>query len=160
MEKTKILILTIVLTLFVGSSLFAQKDTTGAREKLNKVLKEKLIEKVGLSESTADKVMEISAEHRKEIKDLKKQIKTLKKEISDNPESSDVSSKLDELSALQDKVHKSRQDMQTKMKALLTPTQIAETMAFQKEVKKFMKKEIKKTKKSKKDKENRKYDNR
>lgn len=160
MEKTKILILTIILTLFVGSSLFAQKDTTGAREKLNKVLKEKLIEKVGLSESTADKVMEISAEHRKEINDLKKQIKILKKEIYDNPKSSNVSAKLDELSALQEKVHKSRQDMQTKMKALLTPTQIAETMAFQKEIKKFMKKEVKKSKRSKKDKEKRKDDNR
>ncbi len=156
MKNTKILILAIILTLIAGSNLFAQKDTTGAREKLHKVLKEKLIEKVGLSEATADKVMEITAEHRKEIKALKKQIKTLKKEIYDNPKSSDVSSKLDELAALQEKTHKSSMEMQTKMRSLLTPTQIAETMAFQKEVKKFMKKEVKKTKKTKKDKEDRK----
>jgi len=160
MKNTKILIIAIVLTLFAGSNLYAQKDTTGAREKLNKVLKEKLIEKVGLSEATADKVMEITAEHRKEIKALKKQIKSLKKEISENPKSSDVSSKLDELSALQEKAHKSRTDLQTKMRSILTPTQIAETMAFQKEVKKFMKNEVKKTKKSKKDREDRKDNNR
>ncbi|MFA7360641.1 MAG: hypothetical protein WC139_06350 [Candidatus Kapaibacterium sp.] len=155
MKNTKILIFAIVLTIIAGSNLFAQKDTTGAREKLRKVLKEKLIDKVGLSEATADKVMEITAEHRKEIKALKKQIKTLKKEIYDNPKSSDVGTKLDELAALQEKTHKSRTDLQTKMRSVLTPTQIAETMAFQKEVKKFMKKEVKKTKKTKKDREDR-----
>lgn len=159
MKTKNILILTIVLALLCCSDLFAQKDTTGTREKLNKVIKEKLIEKVGLSEATADQVMEISDEHRKELRALNKQIRALKKEISDNPKSSDVSSKLDELSALQEKTHKSRLDMQAKLKAILTPTQIAETMAFQKEIKKFMKKEVKKTKKSKKDKEDRKDGN-
>lgn len=150
MEKIKVILL--FLAVLLSANAFAQNDTSTAADRIKKVVKEKLIDKTGIDASTADKVMEITAANRKEMMEIKKQIKDARKYIYDNPESSDISSKLDELMSLDDKLHKTRMDFYTKMKSILTPTQLAKTMSFQKNLSKFMKDEVDKKKKDRKEK--------
>ena len=150
MKNIKIILL--MLLFFFSASAFAQTDTTTAREKLKTVVREKLIDKAGMDAITADKVIEMTAANRREMMEIKKQIKETRKYIYDNPESSDISSKLDELMELDGKLHKTRMDLYISMKSMLTPTQIAKTMAFQKNLSKFMKDEVDKKKKDRKEK--------
>lgn len=156
MKLTKLITCIFIIAAFVHLEANAQIDTSTARDKYRKVVKEKLIEKVGIDAPTADKVMEMTAANRRELQDIKKQIKDAKKYIYDNTESSDIGTKLDELYNLEDKLHKTKMDFHAKMKSMLTPSQVAKTMTFRKDLSKFMKDEVDKKKKDRKEKKDRK----
>lgn len=156
MKNFNLFIIAITLILFTGTNAFSQRDSSQSNSKLKKVVKEKLMEKVGIDESTADKLIEITAENRKSMKELQKKRRDLAEYVLENPNNSDVGSKLDELYEIENKIHKTRSDHYLNLKSFLTPKQIALSMSFQKDLMKFMKKEIDKKKKGKnrKDKDN------
>ena len=135
--------------LLTGTGSYSQTDTTRAngKEKLKKIVKVKLMEKMSIDDATATKIMELSSANRKEIKELMKKEKELMDYIFDNPQSSDVGTKLEDLLEIENKINQSRNDNYAKLKTFLTPNQIAQSLVFQKELTKFLKKEMKLDKK-------------
>jgi hypothetical protein len=110
-------------------------------------VKEKLIEKLNIDETTANKFIDLAAAQKKEMKEYMKKRNDLTEYIFDNPQSSDVGTKLDDLMDTENKINQSKNDFYTKLKAFLTPNQIAQSMVFQKELMKFMRKEMKRNNK-------------
>lgn len=150
MKNIKIIYFILILILFVGTNAYSQKDSSRSKDKLKKIVKEKLMEKVGLDESSADKLIGLTSENRKELKELQKKRRELAEYVFENPKSPDVGSKLDDLFELETKISKTRSDHYQKLKSFLTPSQIALSMSFQKDLLKFMKKEMDKKKKGEK----------
>ncbi|MFZ4592480.1 MAG: hypothetical protein ACOYN6_15875 [Ignavibacteria bacterium] len=151
MKTLNLLLLVLSLIVFTSTGSYSQNDTSrsAAKEKLRKIVKEKLMEKMNLDDATATKFIELSAANRKEMKELRKKEKDLTDYIFDNPQSSDVGTKIEDLLEAENKINQLRNDHYAKLKAFLTPTQIAQSMVFQKELVKFMKKEMKLEKKEK-----------
>ena len=147
MKTFNILILVLTFVIMSSVSSYSQNDSVRSREKLKKIVKEKLIEKLKIDESIANKLIDLSAENRKVIKELTKKRKDLTEYIYDNPQSSDVGTKLEDLMDNENKINRERNDFYTKLKTFLTPNQIAQSMVFQKELMKFLKKEMKKNRK-------------
>ena len=141
MKNVKFFSTALLILLLSVTCLYAQRDTTG--KKLNKVIKEKLVEKLGIDEGTADKVMGLYSKHRKDMKELKKQQMDYMKEVMENPESADIQTKLETLIELDNKVYLKKKELYEGLKQYLTPKQIAQSMSFVREVSKFMKKEMK-----------------
>ena len=151
MKTLNLLLLVLSFIVLTSTGSYSQNDTSrsAAKEKLKKIVKEKLMEKMNLDDATATKFIELSAANRKEMKELRKKEKDLTDYIFDNPQSSDVGTKIEDLLEAQNKINQLRNDHYAKLKAFLTPTQIAQSMVFQKELVKFMKKEMKLEKKDK-----------
>ena len=106
MNKLKIFTFAIIILAVCSSGLYAQRDSSG--RKLKKVIREKLVEKIGIDETTADKVITLQVKHRKEIKELRKLQADYLKDITDNPESQDISSKLDAFVDCDNKIYQKR----------------------------------------------------
>ncbi len=140
MNKLKIFTFAIIILAVCSSGLYAQRDSSG--RKLKKVIREKLVEKIGIDETTADKVITLQTKHRKEIKELRKLQADYLKDITDNPESQDISSKLDAFVDCDNKIYQKRKEFLDDLKSFLTPKQIAQMMSFSKDLSKFMKKEM------------------
>jgi len=143
MKTFNFIILVLAFFVLASTTSYSQNDTARSRDKLKKIVKEKLIEKLKIDEPTANKLIELTAENRKETKELRKKQKELTDYIFDNPQSSDIGSKLDDLMDSENKLNQLKNDHYTKLKAFLTPTQIAQSIVFQRELMKFMKKEMK-----------------
>lgn len=141
MNKLKIFAAAVLILAIYTTSLYAQRDTSG--RKLKKVIREKLVEKIGIDETTADKVITLQSKHRKEIKELKKMQAEYLIDITENPESSDISSKLDAFVDCDSKIYQKRKEFLDELKSYLTPKQIAQMLSFSKDLSKFMKKEMK-----------------
>jgi len=152
MKTLNLLLLVLSFIVLTSTGSYSQNDTSraAAKEKLKKIVKEKLMEKMNLDDATATKFIELSTANRKEMKELRKKEKDLTDYIFDNPQSSDVGTKIEDLLEAQNKINQLRNDHYAKLKVFLTPTQIAQSMVFQKELVKFMKKEMKLEKKDKK----------
>jgi hypothetical protein len=143
MKILNLLILTLSFVLFTSAGSYSQNDTSRTKDKLKKIVKEKLMEKMNLDDATATKLIEITAANRKEMKELRKKEKDLTDYIFENPQSSDIGIKLDDLLNTENKINQLQNEHYTKLKSFLTPNQIAQSMVFQKELMKFMKKEMK-----------------
>jgi septal ring factor EnvC (AmiA/AmiB activator) len=138
--KTRILFVLVAAILLAGTlNAPAQQDTSTRKGKFQKIVKEKFMEKVGVDEKTADKFMETMKSHKDEMKQLQQKRKSIMKEITDNPNSADVQSKLEELLDIDYRMHMSRKNFFTELKTFMTPQQIAGSMSFQKNMKDFMK---------------------
>ena len=144
MKTLNLLILVLTFVLLTSAGSYSQSDTARTKEKLKKIVKEKLMEKMNLDDATATKLIEITAANRKEMKELRKKEKDLTDYIFENPQSSDVGTKLEDLLNTENKINQLQNEHYTKLKSFLTPNQIAQSMVFQKELMKFMKKEMKK----------------
>jgi len=147
MKAINFLTVVFVLVLLTSAGSYSQSDTSRSRDKLRKVVKEKLIEKLNIDDVTANKFIDLAAAHRKEMKENMKRRNDLTEYIFENPQSSDVGTKLDELMDTENKINQSKNDFYTKLKTFLTPNQIAQSMVFQKELMKFMRKEMKRNNK-------------
>jgi hypothetical protein len=147
MKAINFLMFVFVIVLLTSAGSYSQNDTSRSKEKLRKVVKEKLIEKLNIDEATANKFIDIAAAQRKEMKEYMKKKNELTDYIFENPQSSDVGTKLEDLMDTENKINQSRNDFYTKLKAFLTPNQIAQSMVFQKELMKFMRKEMKRNNK-------------
>ncbi|MFA5404588.1 MAG: hypothetical protein WC358_06610 [Ignavibacteria bacterium] len=134
----------IIFILIAGFSitLQAQEDTsmTGSKKKLRIAIKEKFMQKLNIDEATANKFFNLYNEQRKINKDFKKNKKDLMKLIEENPDASDVMSKINQLIEIDDKITKSRKDFVTELQKFLTPKQIAQSITFQKNLKKLFNK--------------------
>ncbi len=147
MKTLNLLILVLSFILLTGTSSYSQSDSARSRDKLKKIIKEKIIEKLKIDESSATKLIDLTTENRKDMKDLKKKRKELTEYIFENAQTSDVGTKMEDLMDTENKINQSRNDFYTKLKTFLTPNQIAQAMVFQKDLMKFMKKEMKRNKK-------------
>lgn len=147
MKAINLLIIVFAFVLLTSAGSYSQIDTSHSREKLRKVVKEKLIEKLNIDETTANKFIDLAAAQKKEMKEYMKKRNDLTEYIFDNPQSSDVGTKLDDLMDTENKINQSKNDFYIKLKAFLTPNQIAQSMVFQKELMKFMRKEMKRNNK-------------
>jgi hypothetical protein len=138
----------IILILIVGFNftLQAQEDTslTGSRHKLKKVVREKLIEKLEIDEASADKFITLYNEQKKVMGDYNKDKKDLMRTIEDNPDASDVMKKINDLIEIDDKINKSRKEFIAELQKFLTPKQIAQSIIFQKNLRKLFLKENRK----------------
>ena len=133
MRSLSLLLLTIFI--FSASHSFAQTDDPtddrkDFREKIAKLRKEKLMEKMNLDETTADNVVNIVSETLDEVRGYNKQKREIYKYIEDNPDAFDVDSKLNELLDLDVKIADVRKQQYSKLKAYLTPQQIAKAYIF------------------------------
>lgn len=124
MKAFNFLVFVFVIVLLTSAGSYSQNDTSRSKEKLRKVVKEKLIEKLKIDEASADKFIEIAAAQRKEMKEFIKKRKELTDYIFDNPQSSDVGAKLDDLMDTENKLNQSRNDFYTKLKSFLTRTRL------------------------------------
>lgn len=120
---------------------FAQNDN---QKKYQKLLKEKFTEKLGISDTLTDKFFEFYSKSRNDIKKLNKEKKETMETIEQNPESSDIGLKIDRLVEIDQLIENSKKDLINNLKTIFTPPQIAKTIIFQKNLQKFLRKEIKK----------------
>lgn len=135
----KKIVILLVFIVGLNISLQAQEDTsmTGSRHKLKKAVKEKIMEKLDIDEATANKFFSLFNEHKKVINDYNKNKKQLMKSIEENPDANDVMTKINELIEIDDKINKSRKDFIVELQKFLTPKQIAQSIIFQKNLRKL-----------------------
>ncbi|MCX6164243.1 MAG: hypothetical protein NTU73_05185 [Ignavibacteriae bacterium] len=128
----KKIIILLIFVIGLNISLKAQEDTsmTGSRQKLKKVIKEKLMEKLNIDESTANKFFKLFNEQRKVTNEYNKDKRQLMKSIEENPDASDVMTKINELIEIDDKINKSR-------KEFIMDLQKAQSIIFQKNLRKL-----------------------
>ena len=151
----KIFFITILLNilLFTGiKNLNSQTDTADAKTKFREIIKNKLIENVGVSENTAEKIILMSVENRKKINGYRKRMKELRKTIEENTNDPNISSKLDELLELDITIAKERKAFVDELKTYLTTEQIVKTIKLEKKLTKVLKKEIRDKKRGKRNK--------
>lgn len=134
----KILILLIFVIGF-NITLQAQEDSsmTGSRKKLRKAIKEKFMQKLDIDEATANKFFDLFNEQKKVMKEYSKNKMQLMKSIEDNPDAGDVMSKINQIMEIDDKINKSRKDFIAELQKFLTPKQIAQSIIFQKNLRKL-----------------------
>jgi hypothetical protein len=139
----KRIILLLCIAFCFNFSLHAQNDTTlsNSRTKLRKVIKEKLMEKLNIDDATANKFIKLFNEQKKTIGDYNKEKRQIFKSIEENPDAGDVSDKINDLLNIDDKINKSRRDFIDDLKRILTPKQIAQSLIFQKNLRKYFMKE-------------------
>lgn len=122
-------------------------DRKDFREKIQKLRKEKLIEKLNISETTADKVFEMEGNMVDEIRGYQKEKRETFKEIESNPDATDIDSKLNRILDLDIKVAETKKNYYTNLKEILTPKQIAEAMVLQMKFNKKLREQFKKNRK-------------
>lgn len=139
----KKLLLLLFIALCINIPLRAQEDTTlvNSRLKLRKVIKEKLMEKLNIDDATANKFIKLFNEQKRTIGDYNKEKRQLFKSIEENPNASDVTGKINSMLDIDDKINKSRRDFITELGKILTPQQIAQSLVFQKNLRKYFMKE-------------------
>jgi Spy/CpxP family protein refolding chaperone len=139
----KKLMLLLFIALCFNISARAQEDTslTNSRIKLRKVIKEKLMDKLNIDEATANKFIKLFNEQKRTIGDYNKEKRQLFKSIEENPNASDVTTKINTMLDIDDKINKSRRDFITEIGKILTPQQIAQSLVFQKNLRKYFMKE-------------------
>ena len=143
----------LVMILITGGNAFSQQDSSKPRDgkKFKKAIKEKFMEKLSIDEQTADKYLELYNAHRKSIAELNKKRFDLMKGLEENIDSPDLNTKLDEIVNIEVQIAQKKQDFYENAKKILTPKQIVQSLQFQKDLGKFVKKEMHKKRKGDKD---------
>lgn len=164
----RIILLILFLSIVTGAGTsFAQPkdgkfdgkdDRKDFREKIQKLRKEKLIEKLNISETTADKVFEMEGSMVDEIREYQKEKRETFKEIENNPDATDIDSKLNRILDLDIKTAEAKKSYYTNLKEILTPKQIAEAMVLQMKFNKKLREQFKKKRKNKGDKKKGRFD--
>ncbi|MBK7253332.1 MAG: hypothetical protein IPI04_05270 [Ignavibacteria bacterium] len=121
-------------------------DKKQFRAQIDSIMKQKLIEKLNLSESSADKYIIAIRENNGKVKDLLKEKKTIMKSIEADPEAADVGSKLDKSFEIDSRIIETRKEFIRDISSYMTPQQIAKSMILKKNFNKEFKNQIKKHK--------------
>ncbi|MBK6536980.1 MAG: hypothetical protein IPG09_04135 [Ignavibacteria bacterium] len=121
-------------------------DKKQFRAQIDSIMKQKLIEKLNLSESSADKYIIAIRENNGKVKDLLKEKKTIMKSIEADPEAADVGSKLDKSFEIDSRIIETRKEFIRDVSSYMTPQQIAKSMILKKNFNKEFKNQIKKHK--------------
>lgn len=154
----------LILFLFSAGLSFAQRDGKKKNsDELNRVLKQKVMEKLSFDEPTADKLISAYKENNKQMRIINKERKDIMESIELDPGSADIETKLDKMVENETKMAELRKSFFTELKTFLTPQQIAQTLIlrknFHKELRKQMGKQRKRDKPNDKDSEKNKLDN-
>ncbi len=142
-------LLFLLLILFNFSNSFAQKDSHKKqfREKIDSVMKQKLIENADLDSISANKFIETYNESNKQIRKIIKEKKSQMEVIENDLSASDMESKIDRLIELETGILDLKKGFISDLKSFLTPQQIARTIILRKNLEKVMRKEINKREK-------------
>ena len=144
MKKTYFTILTVLMLLvFVNNYSYSQNDNKG---KFRAVIKQKLMEKLSISDSVAENYLNLYARNAGEIKKLVKERRDLLKEIENNFDASDMQDKIDRLFAIDLQIDSIKKDFVNELKTFLSPKQIAQSIIFQRNLRTYLQKEIRKKK--------------
>jgi len=147
--------ITIIMFLIVSASFnicTAQKgiDKKQFNERIDSVLKQKLIQKINIDNATADKFVSVFRANMTKIRSKLKEKKELMKSIESDPESFDIESKLDKMIDIDSQILNAKNDYYKELKTFLTPQQIAKSMILRNNFDKELKKQMKKRGKGKK----------
>lgn len=139
----KKIIIILIFIIGINFSLQAQDDTTGTetKQKFKKAVKEKLMQKLDIDKTTADKLWKLFNEQKKVLKTYNQNKKELMKSIEENPDASDVMQKINDLTEIDDKINKSNKNFINELQKFLTPKQIAQTISFQNNLRKLLHRE-------------------
>lgn len=164
----RIIILILFLSIISGAGTsFAQPkdgkfdgkgDRKDFREKIQKLRKEKLIEKLNISETTADKVFDMEGEMVSEIRGYKEEKREIFKAIENNPDAADIDSKLNRILDLDVIIAETKKNYYSNLKEILTPKQIAQAMVLQMKFNKKLREQFKKKRKGKDDRKKGRFD--
>ena len=160
MKKTYLIIFTILFLFISNNYSDAQVDSTKEKfvNRIRKVLKEKLIEKLEFDEQTADKYVELYYIAADETVELNEQRMKTFRYLEKNPEAEDIDQKLDELIEIDIKIADLRKDFLLGIKEILTTKQTAQAVVFQNKFNRFLREQINKFKKDMKKRPKRKKD--
>ncbi len=153
MKTYKLIILTLILFAFNNS--YAQRDMNKMkfREKIDSVMRVKLIENADLDSVTADRFLEIYKDNNNKIRKISKEKKNLMETIEKDPGAFDIESRIDKLMDLETNILNQRKSFISEIKTFLTPQQIAKTLVMRKNIEKVIRKELSNRKKSNKSRE-------
>ncbi|HEX2788092.1 MAG TPA: hypothetical protein VHP32_09320 [Ignavibacteria bacterium] len=135
---------------------YAQNDRDDFKQKLDQVRKEKFIEKIKVDDATADRYFQVTNTFMETMKDLNQSQRRIMKSIEDNPDASDIESKLNQFIENEAKIGNVKKEYYESLKTFLTPKQVAQTIIFQRQFMKKLKNEV--DKRRGKDKKKRKRD--
>ena len=144
MNKFYLTLVTLLLLItFINNVSYSQNDNKG---KFKALVKEKLIEKLSISDSIADIYMGLYTKNANEIKKLNQEKRELMKEIENNYDALDIQDKIDRLLAIDIQIDNIKKEFINELKSFLTPKQIAQSIIFQRNLRLYLQKEIKKRK--------------
>lgn len=137
-------LLTFILLCWCSCLVFAQKgnDNKPYRDEIDKIMKQKFMEKVNVDESTANNFFTMFKENNKKIRMLNKEKKEILESIEGNPDAADIDSKIDKLLDIETKIIEQKKSFMSELKTILTPQQIAKTIILQRNFEKEFKKQI------------------
>lgn len=137
------------MILFAFNNSYAQRDMKKMKfmEKIDSVMRVKLIENGDLDSITADKFLEIYRDNNNKIRKISKEKKNLMETIEKDPEAMDMESKINNLMDLETSILDLRKSFLTQIKTFLTPQQIAKTLVMRKNIEKVIRKELSKRRK-------------
>jgi hypothetical protein len=149
MKNTLLTFFAIILSVILVNTSHAQRDSMrgNMKEQLSKLMKERLVEKVGLSESTANLFMTALDENGKEVRKLMRERKELMDAIDLDPSAADVESKMDRTIEIDIQLAEMRKSFKKELRNFMSAQEIAKTMNFRKKFEKELRKEIKKRRK-------------
>lgn len=121
-------------------------DKRQFRMQIDTLMKQKLMEKLDMSESTADKYVSAFRENNNRIKELMKEKKAVMKSIEADPEAADIITKLDKAFDIDSRIIETRRAFIKDLSTYLTPQQIAKSMILKKNFNREFKDQIRKHK--------------
>jgi len=153
MKTYKLILLTLIL--FAFNTSYAQRDMNKMkfREKIDSVMRVKLIENADLDSITADRFLEIYKDNNNKIRNISREKKNLMEAIEKDPEAFDMESRIDKLMDLETNILNQRKSFISEVKTFLTPQQIAKTLVMRKNIEKVIRKELSNRKKGNKSRE-------
>ena len=153
MKTYKLIILSLIL--FAFNSSYAQRDMKKMkfREKIDSVMRIKLIENADLDSITADRFLEVYKDNNNKIRKISKEKKNLMETIEKDPEAIDMESKINKLMDLETNILDLRKSFISEAKTFLTPQQIAKTLVMRKNIERVIRKELSNRKKGNKSRE-------
>ncbi len=113
------------------------------REKLIALKKEKLKEKMNLDETTTDKLFDVVTRTMDQIKEFNKQKRLAYQYIEQNPDASDIDTKINELLDYDIQIANAKKEQYEELKTFLTSKQIAEAYVFNRKFDQELRKKFK-----------------
>lgn len=141
----KLIKLLITAIFFLSTvSVFGQIEESKkpGREDIEKIMKQKLMDKLSFDESTADRFLNSYKENNRKIRQLNKEKKELMETIELDPSAQDIDSKLNQMLDIETQMLEQRRSFFSELRTYLTPQQIAKTMLLRKNFQKEFRKEI------------------
>lgn len=133
----------------ISNAQFEKKNDNDKRQfrmQIDTLMKQKLMEKLDMSESTADKYVSAFRENNNRIKELMKEKKAVMKSIEADPEAADIITKLDKAFDIDSRIIETRRAFIKDISTYLTPQQIAKSMILKKNFNREFKDQIRKHK--------------